>query len=77
MECDFILNKDNMDYAYIQVCMTIMGSRETEDREYRPFEKIRDNYPKYRVTRSDLIQRRDGVKHVNIGPFMKENKLFD
>ena len=77
LECDFILNKDNMDYAYIQVCMTIMGSRETEDREYRPFEKIRDNYPKYLVTRSDLIQRRDGVKHVNIGPFMKENKLFD
>lgn len=57
--------------------MTIMGSRETEDREYRPFEKIRDNYPKYLVTRSNLIQRRDGVKHVNIGPFMKDNRLFD
>lgn len=35
------------------------------------------NYPKYLVTRSNLIQRRDGVKHVNIGPFMKDNRLFD
>lgn len=77
LECDFILNKDNMDYAYVQVSMTIMESKETEDREYRPFEKIRDNYPKYLVTRNDLIQRRNGVKHVNIPQFMNDNRLFD
>ena len=77
LECDFILNKDNIDYAYVQVSMTIMNSIDTEDREYRPFEKIKDNYPKYLVTRNDLIQRRNGVKHVNIAEFMINEKLFD
>ena len=76
LECDFILNKDNRDYAYVQVAMTIMGSLETENREYRPFGKIRDNYPKYLVTRSDPIQRRAGIKHVNAPQFMKDNGLF-
>ena len=76
LECDFILNMANRDYAYVQVAMTIMSSRETEDREYRPFEKIRDNYPKYLMTRNDLIQQRDGIRHVNAPSFMKDNRLF-
>lgn len=76
LECDFILNMANRDYAYVQVAMTIMSSRETEDREYRPFEKIRDNYPKYLMTRNDLIQHRDGIRHVNAPSFMKDNRLF-
>lgn len=38
--------------------MTIMADRATEEREYRPFEQIRDNYPKYLLTRSDSIQQR-------------------
>jgi predicted AAA+ superfamily ATPase len=76
LECDFILGQNNMDYAYIQVCMTIMNDIQTEDREYRPLESIRDNYPKYLLTRNDLIQHRSGIKHYNIAPFMKENKFF-
>ena len=56
--------------------MTIMNSIETEDREYRPLENIRDNYPKYLITRNDLIQQRNGIKHVNIAPFMKDNLDF-
>lgn len=76
LECDFILNMANRDYAYVQVAMTIMSSQETEDREYRPFEKIRDNYPKYLMTRNDLIQQRDGIRHVNAPSFMKDNRLF-
>ena len=32
-------------YTYVQVCMTMMSDRKTEDREYVPLEKIRDNYP--------------------------------
>ena len=56
--------------------MTIMNSIDTEDREYRPLESIKDNYPKYVITRNDLIQHRNGIIHVNIAPFMKENQLF-
>ena len=76
LECDFILGRNNMDYSYVQVAMTIMNSIETEDREYRPLESIKDNYPKYVITRNDLIQHRSGILHVNIAPFMKENQLF-
>ena len=76
LECDFILVRNNTDYSYVQVAMTIMNSIETEDREYRPLESIKDNYPKYVVTRNDLIQHRSGIVHVNIAPFMKENQLF-
>lgn len=76
LECDFILRTPEMGYAYIQVAMTIMSSRETEDREYRPFERIRDNYPKYLLTRSDPIQRRDGIVHANIPEPYAQRKGF-
>ena len=76
LECDFIVRKEAMQYSYIQVAMTILSSKETEDREYRPLESIKDNYPKYIVTRNDLIQKRNGIIHVNIGPFMENGNLF-
>lgn len=76
LECDFILERNPIDYSYVQVAMTIMNDIQTEDREYRPLEKIKDNYPKYLLTRNDLIQHRGGIEHYNIAPFMKENRLF-
>ncbi len=76
LECDFILRRNNADYSYIQVAMTIMNDLEKENREYHPFENIRDNYPKYLVTRNDLIQHRDGIIHVNLPQFMKDNRMF-
>lgn len=76
LECDFIMERNNIDYAYVQVSMTIMNSTDTENREYRPLESIKDNYPKYLLTRNDLIQHRSGIKHYNIAPFMKENQMF-
>ena len=76
LECDFILHKNPFDYAYVQVSMTIMNSIDTENREYRPLETIKDNYPKYLITRNDPIQYRNGIHHINIAPFMKENIIF-
>ncbi len=76
LECDFILEKNNSDYSYVQVSMTVMNSIETEEREYRPLEKIKDNYPKYLLTRNDLIQHRNGIKHFNLPQFMKDNNMF-
>ena len=66
LECDFILRGLDMGYSYVQVAMTIMDSIETEDREYRPLEQIRDNYPKFVITRADPIQRRNGIVHENV-----------
>lgn len=76
LECDFILRNPEMDYAYVQVAMTIMADRATEEREYRPFTQIKDNYPKYLLTRSDPIQQRDGIIHANIPEFMQEGRTF-
>lgn len=76
LECDFILRNPEMGYAYVQVAMTIMADRSTEEREYRPFGQIRDNYPKYLLTRGDVIQQRDGIIHANIPVFMQEGRTF-
>lgn len=67
----------DMDYAYIQVAYTIAGNQETEDREYRPFEVISDNYPKYLMTMDSLLQKRNGIDHVNLADFMMEGKHFE
>lgn len=66
LECDFIMRGRDMGYSYVQVAMTIMASEKTEDREYRPLEQIRDNYPKFVLTRADPIQRRNGIIHENV-----------
>lgn len=76
LECDFILRHEYANYSYVQVAMTMMSSLDTENREYQPLEMIRDNYPKYVMTRNDPIQQRNGIIHVNIAPFMKDGKLF-
>lgn len=68
LECDFI-TRTNDEYRYIQVAMTIM-SPETEEREYKPFGMIRDNYPKYLFTMDTLLQKRDGVIHKNVVEFI-------
>lgn len=75
-ECDFILRGIDMQYAYIQVAYTILSSKETEDREYRPLESIKDNYPKYLITTDYLLQQRNGIKHVNLIDFISENNRF-
>ena len=76
LECDFIVRKIQMDYAYIQVAYTILISEETEDREYRPLEMIKDNYPKYVMTMDRLLQKRNGIQHVNLVDFLKDGKDF-
>ena len=72
LECDFILQKDFSEYRYVQVCMTMMDSRKTEDREYAPLEKVRDNYAKYVLTRNDIIQHRNGIVHMNMPEMMND-----
>ena len=76
LECDFILRDNEMQYSYVQVSYTTALSKETEDREYRPLESIKDNYPKYVATMDTLLQRRNGIKHINIADFMKNGKEF-
>ena len=76
LECDFAMRSPEMEYAYVQVAMTIMKSRETEDREYRPLEQIRDNWPKFVITRGDPIQHRSGIVHENVVELVGEGRTF-
>ena len=76
LECDFILCDYDMNYAYVQVTYTIMLSKETENREFRPLEQIKNNYPKYVATTDYLLQKRNGIKHINIIEFMKNHENF-
>lgn len=77
LECDFVMRSPEMKYAYAQVAMTIMNDRATEDREYRPLEQIRDNWPKFVITRSDPIQRRNGIVHENVTELIGEGRKFN
>lgn len=76
LECDFILRDNEMHYSYVQVSYTIALSKETEDREYKPLEAIKDNYPKYVATLDPLLQQRNGIMHINLVDFMKNGRLF-
>ena len=71
LECDFIARRAFGDYFYVQVALSI-ADRATEDREYRPFEKIKDSYPRYLFTLDPLLQRRDGVRHLNLMEFIAD-----
>ena len=72
LECDFI-TRTNDEYRYVQVAMTIMDPA-TEEREYKPFSTIRDNYPKILLTLDPLLQKRDGVVHKNIMDFIANDE---
>ena len=76
LECDFILRDNDMHYSYVQVAYTIALSKDTEDREYRPLESIRDNYPKYVATADSMLQQRNGIEHINLVDFMRNGKEF-
>ena len=76
LECDFILRGRDLSYSYVQVAYSIAASEETEEREYRVFRSIRDNYPKYLLTTDKLLQKRDGILHCNLIRFMQEQRTF-
>lgn len=70
LECDFILRDHDMDYSYVQVAYKMLQSTDTENREYRPLESIRDNYRKYVMTTDYMLQKRNGIMHVNLMDFI-------
>lgn len=83
LEIDFILRNKQNDYSYVQVARYIdngnideNGKNLTEEREYRPLEKIKDSYPKYVMTLDRLLQKRNGIHHVNLISFIKNENLF-
>lgn len=64
-ECDFIVRKKNGEYAYIQVTYMMTGNQKIKEREYRPFRKIKDGYPRYIISLDIFKDQQEGVHHIN------------
>lgn len=81
LECDFIIRNTSGDYAYIQVTYTMQGedikaTERIKEREYRPFRKIRDGYPRYIVSLDRFRDQQEGVHHINaIDLFLGKEKI--
>ena len=67
-EVDFVCRKHNQT-IYVQVSY-ILETDETIEREFKPFSKIKDHYPKYIITMDQFDKSRDGVKHINLLDFL-------
>lgn len=81
LECDFITRNTSGDYAYIQVTYTMQGedikaTERIKEREYRPFRKISDGYPRYIVSLDRFRDQQEGVHHINaIDLFLGKEKI--
>lgn len=69
-ECDFIVRDQKREYRYIQVAYSLHGidkeaTEKIAEREYRPFYKIKDGYPRYIITLDRLRDSKDGINHIN------------
>ncbi len=67
-EIDFIASK-NKSIKYIQACYDL-SNEETRNREFKAFENIDDNYPKYVISKDSEDYSQKGIKHLNIFDFL-------
>ena len=63
-EIDFIARK-NTSKIYIQVTY-LLESQNTIEHEFRAYERIKDNFPKYVISMDNFGMSRNGIKHWNI-----------
>ena len=70
-EVDFVCTKPGKT-VYVQASY-IVAEESTRDREFGPLEKIRDNHPKYVISATPLLTRRDenGIMHLSLREFLK------
>ena len=52
------------------LAINLLASPETIDREFRVYDSIRDNFPKYVVSLDEFDISRNGIKHRNIRKFL-------
>ena len=71
-EVDFVCRKPE-EIIYVQASY-IIGSEDTRRREFGPLERIRDNHPKYVISVTPLLTRRNenGITHLSLRKFLKE-----
>lgn len=64
-EIDFVVKNRNGDIEYYQVAWKV-ATTETEEREFKPLESVKDNYPKFLLTTESFPQSRAGIIHKNV-----------
>ena len=69
-EIDFIAQRGNQK-EYFQVCY-LLASEETIKREFRAFNSVKDNYPKYVLSLDKFDFSQDGIIHKNIIDWLLE-----
>jgi predicted AAA+ superfamily ATPase len=71
-EVDFVTRSEIGEQAYYQVAYT---AKETaaKQRELRPLQQIKDNYPKYLLTTDEYELETEGIKILNIAKWLLEN----
>lgn len=68
-EIDFAVKNRTGDIEYYQVAWEI-SNPETADREFKPLESVKDNYPKFLLTTELFPQSRSGIIHRNVFEWM-------
>ena len=70
-------------YSNLCLCLSaislgedIKATERIKEREYRPFRKIRDGYPRYIVSLDRFRDQQEGVHHINaIDLFLGKEKI--
>ena len=62
----------NVEVFYTIIKLGGLKNEKTIEREFRPFSKIKDHYPRYIITMDQFDRSRDGVKHINLLDFLTD-----
>lgn len=73
-EIDFVVERDGR-RCYVQVAY-VMASESTIDREFGALEAIGDSYPKYVVSMDPVVASRNGITHVRLIDFLRDESLL-
>ncbi len=70
-EIDFVASKGSRK-LYLQVCY-LLASDSTVEREFRPLEELRSDFPKYVLSMDKVDRSRNGIIHRDIRRFLLES----
>jgi predicted AAA+ superfamily ATPase len=68
-EVDFVTRSETGESAYYQVAYTAKEIS-TMQRELRPLQQIKDNYPKYLLTTDEYESEMEGIKICNVAKWL-------
>lgn len=72
-EVDFVCQKYDK-IIYVQVCY-LLSSPKTIEREFSVLEEIPNNYPKYVISMDEIDMSQNGIIHMNLLDFLKDEEL--